>query len=89
MDKETRTVLKSAVHEYAEKALDDGMNLRNILLRVKRHVVATAIRREGGNHVAAARSLGVHRNTLTRLTGQCGIDGRMIRQQIRSARKEV
>lgn len=62
------------------------MNLREKLLPTYRALVLQALCESAGDQTAAAKALGVHRNTLARLVADCGIDVRQLRANWESAR---
>ena len=56
----------------ASRLLDANLQLHVAEAVVRKELVREALRRTNGNVVRAAKLLGIHRNTMTRLSEQAG-----------------
>jgi DNA-binding NtrC family response regulator len=62
-----------------------GLDLGELLERVRILYALEALNRSGGNVCAAAVNFGMHRNSLGRILAKNGLDARTVRQAVREA----
>jgi|SRR5919108_322748 DNA-binding protein Fis len=67
------TRMKSQLEALVEQMYDGGILYREAVREFKRTFLVTVLRHHKGNQSKAARTLGVHRNTLARMLEELGM----------------
>lgn len=68
--------MKEELETLVVQMMDRGILLDEALTEFKKRFIRRALERARGNQSRAAKELGIHRNTLSRLVGEYKLDHR-------------